>query len=98
MLGFSCKRFNSLKPATFDKRTKDTILYIFDGFLKQYPDDAFVYICDNSDGRARNRRITFGRWFNESNTVYEQHHFHIKYLDTDWYSTLLFNRSNNYKN
>ncbi|GEM_PF-1337941 len=94
MLGFNCKRFDPKSAHRFDARTKGTILSIFNEFMNANPGEAFVFICDNTDGRARNRRITFGRWFTENNTDYERHHSHIKYGETHWYSSLIV-KSNN---
>jgi len=62
--------------------------------LDHLNEQAFLYICDNKDGKARNRRITFGRWFNEANDEYERHHSHLKYDSDDWYSSIIVKKDN----
>jgi len=89
MLGFNCKRAKPEDPFGYDANTKHTIISIFKSLLDQFNEEAFLYICDNKDGRARNRRITFGRWFNEANDGYEHHHSHFKYGSEDWYSAII---------
>ncbi|MDB5090271.1 MAG: hypothetical protein JWR09_4265 [Mucilaginibacter sp.] len=94
MLGFNCKRCDPMQKQRYDAKSKATILSIFKGFLIQYPDNAFLYICDNQDGLSRNRRILFGRWFNEVNTIYERHHTYIKYGKDNWYSAIIIKMDN----
>jgi hypothetical protein len=94
MLGFNCTRSDHSGKHYYDAKSKATILSIFLGFMKQHPNEAFLYVCDNRDGLARNRRITFGRWFNKANSIYEQHNSHINYGQDDWYSAILIKIDN----
>ncbi len=94
MFGFNAKPNNLQTAQHHDARSKATIISIFKGFLEQYPNDAFVYLCDNKDGMARNRRITFATWFNENSSNYELHHSNIKYGKDNWYSAILIRKEN----
>ena len=94
MFGFNCKPKNAQTFLRYDAKSKATIIFIFKGFLEQYPQDAFVYLCDNKDGMARNRRITFGKWFNENSNNHELHHSNIKYGKDNWYSAILIRKEN----
>jgi hypothetical protein len=95
MMGFSCKRANPETKYRFDAKTKATTLFIFGEFLKQNKDGAFIYICDNNDGRARNRNITFAQWFNEvANNGYEKYQSYIQYGNYDWYSSIIIRKDN----
>jgi hypothetical protein len=94
MLGFSCKRSNPHLRPHYDTKSKATILFVFKEFIDRYPGEAFVYVCDNRDGLARNRRVTFARWFNEENTAYERHHSQISYGEINWYSAILIRTGN----
>jgi len=69
-------------------------MFIFRSFMELHPDDAFLYVCDNRDGLARNRRVTFGRWFHEENSAYEQHHSPVSYGQNNWYSAILIKKEN----
>jgi len=89
MFGFNCKRTVKAYPNRFDEKTKRTILSVFKKFVSDYPNDAFVYLCDDKDGMARNRRITFGSWFNETNMDHERQQSHVKYNGSTWYSCII---------
>jgi hypothetical protein len=92
--GFDCRRAHPEKKQRFDAATKATILDILKNFFDEHGEDAFLYICLNTDGMARNRRVTFGRWFRELKNDYERHQSHIDYGDQDWYSALLVRQDN----
>jgi hypothetical protein len=96
MLGFDCKQANPDRRRIFDAKTRKTILSVFEDFMQKKPLDAFVYVCDNSDNFARNRRVTFGRWFNEEDAglVYERYHSSIKFNDSSLYSSLIVKQDN----
>ena len=95
-LGFHCKLANPQKKRAFDAKTQDTILSVFEEFMEQNPYDAYIFICDNGDGRARNRRITFGNWFNDSDGggIYERHHATIKLNNSSLYSSFIVRTAN----
>jgi hypothetical protein len=97
MLGFSCKRFDPNSRRLHDPQSKVTIISIFTQFLLEHPDDAFLYVCDNRDGFARNRYITFKKWFNEANSAYEHYHSQINYGEENWYSAMLIKQDNDRK-
>ncbi|TFF30343.1 DUF6169 family protein [Mucilaginibacter psychrotolerans] len=92
--GFECVRKNPNKRQRYDVGTKSTILNILTNFFDKRSEDAFIYICLNTDGFARNRRIIFGRWFNELKSEYERHQSHIDYAEQGWYSALLIRKDN----
>ena len=93
---FDCILANPAKKRRFDAKTRDTVLSVFKGFMDQNPDDAYVFVCGNADGRARNRRITFGKWFNDSDAggAYERHHSTINLDDRSLYSSIIVKTDN----
>ncbi|PYF68468.1 DUF6169 family protein [Pedobacter nutrimenti] len=93
-IGFNCVRQNPNAKQRFDNKTKNTILNIFRSFFENHPEDAFIFICDNSDERERQRRITFGKWFREDNEddKFERHHSHIVHYGSNWYSSLIISK------
>ena len=93
-IGFSCRRLAIKKRYLFDHKSQATIKAIFLTLINERPNDAFVYLCDNSDKRARNRRITFGRWIKESDQEHQfsTYNMHIKVAQFD--ATLIL-RDNN---
>lgn len=92
--GFNCKRANPDKRHRFDAKTKATILNILEQYFEEHGEDAFLYICLNTDGLARNRWITFGKWFREIENDYERHQSRIEYGSQHWYSALLVRQDN----
>ncbi len=92
MLGFNCVRINTTAAKRHDVKTKHTILSIFKKFAEEFPSEALVYVCDNNDGLARNRRIIFSSWFNDVNIDYEQFQSHINYNGDDWYSCMMLKK------
>ena len=96
MIGFERKQANPQKRSIYDSKTRKTIIAVFEEFIKQNPDSAFVYVCSNSDNLARNRRVTFGRWFNEESfgIVYDRYHSSIKYNNNPFYSSLIVKNDN----
>ena len=49
-----------------DKRVSLTISKILFEFLREFPDVAVVYTCDNTDKKEKGRNKLFGEWFNSS--------------------------------
>ena len=94
MLGFSCKRSDLALVHHYDEKTKDTLLLIFESLVSQYPDDAFIYVCDNQDGKGRNRSITFAKWFNESDRTFERQYSEIRYGEQSLYTAILIKKDN----
>lgn len=78
----------------FDPRVKVTILHILLGFFKMHSEDAVLYICFPGDGKARNRRITFSRWFNELASDFIKHDSRAKYGELNFYSSLIVAKNN----
>jgi hypothetical protein len=68
-LGYSSFEFGfyPIHDATssYDSRIEDTIVFAIREFFEQNPDAILLYICDSSDGKARQRNILFGRWYNK---------------------------------
>ncbi len=96
MLGFDCILANPIKKRQFDAKTRDTVLSVFEGFMDQNPNDAYIFVCYNGDGKARNRRITFGKWFNDSDAsdIYERHHSTINFDNNSLYSSFIIRTDN----
>ena len=72
-LGITCKQGDSFKVKRKDSLIKNTIIAIIQNFFLKNPEDAVLYIC-MTDGNARQRSITFGRWFLElGDSQYEKY-------------------------
>jgi hypothetical protein len=95
--GFECKRFGSQKRQVYDERTKLTIIHIIHNYFKVNGDNALLYICLNNDGKARQRNVTFNRWFTELGQGYERHKSKIETERLNFYSSILVKKSNTKK-
>lgn len=61
----------------FDKKTSDTVIYLLFQFLNDSSNIA-LYVCDQSDGRQRNRNRLFNHWFRKYN------HFQLFKMDLEF--------------
>lgn len=91
-IGFSCKRGSH--KVRFDERTKNTIIATFLSFFEERPDDAFVFICDNRDNKARNRRITFDGWIKQANAKNEYYVVSAHLKNIHFYASIIVKGEN----
>jgi hypothetical protein len=90
--GFTCNNPDAIK--TYDNSVRDTIIHIIKEFFISQPNGALLYMCTGSDGRSRNRHITFGRWFHETDSELEKHNFAAQDPESSFYSSIILNISN----
>ena len=96
--GFDRLRNSLDSPNKFDAKVKATILNIITEFFRKNPHNAVLYICMPADGKARNRHITFSRWFNELGNNFTKCDSPIRYAEHDFYSSLIVLNNNPQKN
>jgi hypothetical protein len=87
--GFEKQTITSSKGEGYDDRVKATILFIIQEFFEKNPDNGVLYLCYNNDGKARNRHITFGKWFRELDAAYEKFDSPVAYRSAGLYSSLI---------
>lgn len=87
--GFEKRSSTTSKRERYDARVKATILYIVREFFQRNPDKGVLYLCMNSDEKARNRHITFNKWFLELGTDYEKHDSPSSYQAVGLYSSIV---------
>lgn len=92
--GFERLKVAQDSPNRFDARVKATIQYVLLEFFKKHADRGILYICFQGDGMARNRRITFARWFNDLSDTFTKHDSHIRYAEYDFYSSIIVSNNN----
>jgi hypothetical protein len=92
--GFTCKRADEKKRQLHDSKVKKTIIHIIKAFFNDQNDNAFLYMCMNHDGKARNRHITFNRWYNEFNEDIEKHNSSEVHGKLGFYGSILFKKNN----
>ena len=72
-LGITCRQGDDFKVSRKDVLIKNTIIIIIRDFFLKNTEDAVLYIC-MTDRSARERRLTFGRWFREwGDSEYEKY-------------------------
>lgn len=87
--GFECKRVNPDKRQVYDDKAKRTIVHIIKNYFDKSNGNALLYICLNSDGKARHRNIIFGKWFKELGQGYERHKSKVETENLDFFSSIL---------
>lgn len=92
--GFLCKKINLEKQQRYDEKIKYTIIYIINEFFRAQPNDAILYLCMNQDGKAKNRHITFDRWFKEAANNLEKHDAPEKSAAQGFYSFIVLKSEN----
>jgi hypothetical protein len=92
--GFSCKLTNEEKPQRYDVKIKHTIIYIVNEFFGAQPADAILYLCMNQDGKAKNRHITFDRWFKEASEELEKYNSPNESAKHNFYGSILVKSTN----
>ncbi|MFW0715738.1 DUF6169 family protein [Pedobacter sp. N23S346] len=92
--GFYCKLANDEKPQRFDAKIKRTIIYIINEFFRIQPAEAILYLCMNQGGKAKNRHITFDRWFKEAGEDLEKHDAVDELTEPSFYSSIIIKSTN----
>ncbi|WP_409017675.1 DUF6169 family protein [Dyadobacter sp. CY323] len=49
----------------YDARIKATVFLILGQVIEMYPERSIFVMYDTQDGRQRNRKVAFNRWYNE---------------------------------
>jgi len=83
-----------IRFAAFDPRIKVTIQQIIADFFKKNGRSAIVYMCDQADGKARQRSLLFSRWFSELSETYIKCDSHARYAEFDFYSSIVIPNTN----
>lgn len=92
--GFNCSRADENKRRSYDNRIKRTIIHIIETFFYDQNDNAILYLCINNDEKARNRHITFCKWYNEFGESFEKHSSSEVHGKLGFYSSILFKKKN----
>jgi len=92
--GFLRENFTQPLPDRIDPRIRATIQYIIADFFKKNGQSAIVYICDQADGKARQRSLLFSRWFSELSDTYIKCDSHARYAEFDFYSSIIIPNTN----
>ena len=90
---FNRKRADE-KRQRHDNKVKHTIIHIIKEFFNEQTENAILYICMNSDGKARNRQITFNGWYNEFSEDFEKHNSSEAHGKLGFYGSILFKKNN----
>ena len=92
--GFTCKRANEERRLRYDERVKHTIIHLVREFFSTQNAKAILYMCINNDGKARNRNITFNKWYNALTEDIEKHDSLESHGKLDFYCSILIEKSN----
>ena len=87
--GFASKNSGEVKQR-YDSKVKHTLIHIIKDFFHKQPD----YVCMNSDGKARNRHITFNSWYHELSEGLEKHSSSSESGKQGFYASILFKSTN----
>ena len=90
--GFTCNKASEVKR--HGGKVKQTIIHIIEDFFEAQPDDALLYMCMNSEGKGRNRHITFGRWFRDAGDNLEKHNSISKNSEEEFYISIILKTTN----
>ena len=52
----------------YDPRISTTIVSIIADFFSAFPTGALIVTYDSTDGKARNRKVAFRRWYNQASS------------------------------
>ncbi|MDR3693028.1 DUF6169 family protein [Mucilaginibacter sp.] len=63
-------------------------------FFYDQNDNAILYVCINNDEKARNRHITFCKWYNEFGQSFEKHSSSELHGKLGFYGSILFKKDN----
>ena len=67
--------YNSEKfVSKYDPKIKATIIFIVNKFFRSNGSNTLIYFCFHEDNLARQRSITFSKWYNESLSENIEHH------------------------
>jgi len=92
--GFTCNRADEEKRQHYDSKVKHTLIDIIQTFFNKQDENAILYFCMNNDGKARNRQITFNRWFLEFSENIEKHNSSDAHGKLGFYGSILFKKDN----
>ncbi len=87
--GFEKSTASKNEKERYDAKVKATIQFIIKEFFDKFPDSGVLYLCLNNDERARNRHITFSKWFHELGDAYEKYDSPSIYREDGFYSSLV---------
>jgi len=79
---------------THDAKIRKTILWVIIDYFKRHPETGVLYLCRNDDGYARNRNITFNRWYKENLTAIAKFNSREEHRQEGLYSSLLIKADN----
>lgn len=89
--GYNSEKFTS----KHDPKIKATIIFIVNEFFRSNGSNILIYFCFLEDNLARQRSITFSKWYNESLSTYIEHHKTISvYNENTMYIGALMLRDN----
>lgn len=66
-MGFSCTPKQVKFDRNHDAKIGNTIMWIIANMFASNKRYIITYVCSPEDGQERQRSITFGKWYNESN-------------------------------
>jgi len=58
-------------------------------FFQRNPEIGLLFICENSDGYGRHRKITFNKWYKEANAPIEKFDCREAYTKEGFYTSIL---------
>ena len=87
--GFEKRSSISSEKERYDAKVKATILFIIRDFFGKNPEAGVLYLCLNNDEKARNRHITFSKWFRELGSGYEKFDAPVYYRKVGLYSSIV---------
>jgi hypothetical protein len=92
--GFEC---NEERSDRYDEKIRNTIVYIIEYFFEQKMEEGLLYVCLTTDGMARHRRITFGRWYKEIKSDIERYDCRERHAREGYYTSILVKSGNTRK-
>lgn len=92
--GITCRESDDFRLGRKDESIRNTVILIIQDFFTKNSDQAVLYIC-MTDGSARERKITFGRWFYElADDRFEKHDCNPECTKEGLYSSLILKSDN----
>jgi hypothetical protein len=78
----------------YDGKIKGTILHVIQDFFQKNPDIGLLFICDSGDGYGRHRKITFSKWYKETNVPIEKFDCSDAHTKEGLYTSILVRSDN----
>jgi Family of unknown function (DUF6169) len=91
--GFDYKASSSNR-IEYDRKIKDTVIFILQDFFRQRNEDAIIYICQNNDSKSRGRSKLFDNWFLEFSDTFEKYDSEELYNRYHFYSSIIASKYN----